>query len=93
MEKKKIKALEDEHTLELNEWRDKLACRKEVLEGIVKMRGLKLFNWEKNMMTVVCLCSGVRGRPRSQTKRKRRKQKTKQRAGKPACSSPSKVFP
>ncbi|KAI2659894.1 STE20-like serine/threonine-protein kinase [Labeo rohita] len=29
MEKKKIKALEDEHTLELNEWRDKLACRKE----------------------------------------------------------------
>ncbi|XP_051540036.1 serine/threonine-protein kinase 10-like [Myxocyprinus asiaticus] len=32
MEKKKIKALEDEHTLELNEWRDKLACRKEVLE-------------------------------------------------------------
>lgn len=47
MEKKKIKALEDEHTLELNEWRDKLACRKEVLEGIVKMRGLKLFNWEK----------------------------------------------
>uniref|UniRef100_A0A9J8CQT8 non-specific serine/threonine protein kinase n=1 Tax=Cyprinus carpio carpio TaxID=630221 RepID=A0A9J8CQT8_CYPCA len=32
MEKKKIKDLEDEHTLELNEWRDKLACRKEVLE-------------------------------------------------------------
>ncbi|XP_067254142.1 STE20-like serine/threonine-protein kinase [Chanodichthys erythropterus] len=32
MEKKKIKALEDEHTLELNEWKDKLACRKEVLE-------------------------------------------------------------
>ncbi|XP_055064676.2 STE20-like serine/threonine-protein kinase [Misgurnus anguillicaudatus] len=32
MEKKKIKTLEDEHTLELNEWRDKLACRKEVLE-------------------------------------------------------------
>ncbi|XP_051973501.1 serine/threonine-protein kinase 10-like [Xyrauchen texanus] len=32
MEKKKINALEDEHTLELNEWRDKLACRKEVLE-------------------------------------------------------------
>uniref|UniRef100_W5LMV2 non-specific serine/threonine protein kinase n=1 Tax=Astyanax mexicanus TaxID=7994 RepID=W5LMV2_ASTMX len=31
MEKKKIKCLEDEHTLELNEWRDKLACRKEVL--------------------------------------------------------------
>uniref|UniRef100_A0AAR2JQA4 non-specific serine/threonine protein kinase n=1 Tax=Pygocentrus nattereri TaxID=42514 RepID=A0AAR2JQA4_PYGNA len=30
MEKKKIKCLEDEHTLELNEWRDKLACRKEV---------------------------------------------------------------
>uniref|UniRef100_A0A671QTE7 non-specific serine/threonine protein kinase n=1 Tax=Sinocyclocheilus anshuiensis TaxID=1608454 RepID=A0A671QTE7_9TELE len=47
MEKKKIKALEDEHTLELNEWRDKLACRKEVLDGIVKMRGLKLFNREK----------------------------------------------
>uniref|UniRef100_A0A673KTZ5 non-specific serine/threonine protein kinase n=1 Tax=Sinocyclocheilus rhinocerous TaxID=307959 RepID=A0A673KTZ5_9TELE len=47
MEKKKIKALEDEHTLELNEWRDKLACRKEVLEGIVKIRGLKLFNREK----------------------------------------------
>uniref|UniRef100_A0A673KV27 non-specific serine/threonine protein kinase n=1 Tax=Sinocyclocheilus rhinocerous TaxID=307959 RepID=A0A673KV27_9TELE len=38
MEKKKIKALEDEHTLELNEWRDKLACRKEVLEGIRKRR-------------------------------------------------------
>uniref|UniRef100_A0A8C1UZE6 non-specific serine/threonine protein kinase n=1 Tax=Cyprinus carpio TaxID=7962 RepID=A0A8C1UZE6_CYPCA len=67
MEKKKIKALEDEHTLELNEWRDKLACRKEVLEGIVKMRGLKLFNRGKNMTTVVCLCSGVRGRPCSQT--------------------------
>uniref|UniRef100_A0A8B9LE90 non-specific serine/threonine protein kinase n=1 Tax=Astyanax mexicanus TaxID=7994 RepID=A0A8B9LE90_ASTMX len=32
MEKKKIKCLEDEHTLELNEWRDKLACRKEALE-------------------------------------------------------------
>ncbi|KAJ8286322.1 hypothetical protein GJAV_G00037140 [Gymnothorax javanicus] len=31
-EKKKIRGLEDEHTLELNEWRDKLACRKEVLE-------------------------------------------------------------
>ncbi|KAI4875238.1 hypothetical protein NFI96_010716 [Prochilodus magdalenae] len=30
MEKKKIKCLEDEHTLELNEWRDILACRKEV---------------------------------------------------------------
>ncbi|XP_028830105.1 serine/threonine-protein kinase 10 isoform X2 [Denticeps clupeoides] len=32
MEKKKIKGLDDEHTLELNEWKDKLACRKEVLE-------------------------------------------------------------
>ncbi|KAK1800467.1 hypothetical protein P4O66_005502 [Electrophorus voltai] len=32
MEKKKIKGLEDEHTLELNEWRDKLTCRKEALE-------------------------------------------------------------
>ncbi|XP_072514704.1 STE20-like serine/threonine-protein kinase isoform X2 [Salminus brasiliensis] len=32
MEKKKIKCLEDEHTLELNEWRDILACRKEALE-------------------------------------------------------------
>ncbi|KAJ8395903.1 hypothetical protein AAFF_G00027860 [Aldrovandia affinis] len=31
-EKKKIRGLEDEHTLELNEWRDKLASRKEVLE-------------------------------------------------------------
>lgn len=30
MEKKKIKTLDDEHALELNEWRDKLACRKEV---------------------------------------------------------------
>uniref|UniRef100_A0AAY4AI85 non-specific serine/threonine protein kinase n=1 Tax=Denticeps clupeoides TaxID=299321 RepID=A0AAY4AI85_9TELE len=29
MEKKKIKGLDDEHTLELNEWKDKLACRKE----------------------------------------------------------------
>lgn len=32
MEKKKIRRLEDEHTLELNEWKDKLACRKEVWE-------------------------------------------------------------
>ncbi|XP_062870748.1 STE20-like serine/threonine-protein kinase [Trichomycterus rosablanca] len=32
MEKKKIKTLEDEHALELNEWRNKLACRKEALE-------------------------------------------------------------
>ncbi|XP_062409782.1 STE20-like serine/threonine-protein kinase isoform X2 [Sardina pilchardus] len=32
MEKKKIKGLEDEHTLELDEWRKKLACRKEALE-------------------------------------------------------------
>uniref|UniRef100_A0A672S0Y9 non-specific serine/threonine protein kinase n=1 Tax=Sinocyclocheilus grahami TaxID=75366 RepID=A0A672S0Y9_SINGR len=38
MEKKKIKALEDEHTLELNEWRDKLACRKEVLEDLARRR-------------------------------------------------------
>uniref|UniRef100_UPI003AB09E18 uncharacterized protein n=1 Tax=Centroberyx gerrardi TaxID=166262 RepID=UPI003AB09E18 len=32
MEKQKIRGLEDEHTLELNEWRDKLARRKEALE-------------------------------------------------------------
>ncbi|XP_031433243.1 serine/threonine-protein kinase 10-like [Clupea harengus] len=32
MERKKIKGLEDEHTLELDEWRKKLACRKEALE-------------------------------------------------------------
>ncbi|XP_041915876.1 serine/threonine-protein kinase 10 [Alosa sapidissima] len=32
MEKRKIKGLEDEHTLELDEWRKKLACRKEALE-------------------------------------------------------------
>lgn len=32
-EKRKIRGLEDEHTLELNEWRDKLACRKEVRGG------------------------------------------------------------
>uniref|UniRef100_A0A673L138 non-specific serine/threonine protein kinase n=1 Tax=Sinocyclocheilus rhinocerous TaxID=307959 RepID=A0A673L138_9TELE len=49
MEKKKIKALEDEHTLELNEWRDKLACRKEVLEGIVKIREDILFQPRKDI--------------------------------------------
>ncbi|XP_069037016.1 STE20-like serine/threonine-protein kinase isoform X2 [Lepisosteus oculatus] len=31
-EKKKIRTLEEEHTMELHEWREKLACRKEVLE-------------------------------------------------------------
>ncbi|XP_063065952.1 serine/threonine-protein kinase 10 isoform X4 [Engraulis encrasicolus] len=38
MEKKKIKALEDEHTLELDEWRKKLACRKEALEDDLARR-------------------------------------------------------
>ncbi|XP_041087840.1 serine/threonine-protein kinase 10-like [Polyodon spathula] len=31
-EKRKIRALEEEHTMELSEWRERLACRKEVLE-------------------------------------------------------------
>uniref|UniRef100_A0A671QSZ1 non-specific serine/threonine protein kinase n=1 Tax=Sinocyclocheilus anshuiensis TaxID=1608454 RepID=A0A671QSZ1_9TELE len=48
MEKKKIKALEDEHTLELNEWRDKLACRKEVLDGIVKMRDINMHDFSSS---------------------------------------------
>ncbi|KAK1154413.1 serine/threonine-protein kinase 10-like [Acipenser oxyrinchus oxyrinchus] len=31
-EKRKIRTLEEEHTMELSEWRERLACRKEVLE-------------------------------------------------------------
>ncbi|XP_048876746.1 serine/threonine-protein kinase 10-like isoform X2 [Brienomyrus brachyistius] len=37
-EKTKIRGLENEHTLELNEWKNRLSCRKEVLEEDLERR-------------------------------------------------------